>query len=183
VNISERVYRILLRSYPRPFLNDYQEPLHQAFRDQLADAHTQTRRVLLWAGTVVDVIRSAPAVHLNDKSSLGMKLTTPATYLFCVAAIILLGRFELHTDDAGVVVLFVLVITFALGSLHPRRAWLWALAGWCVPGAHLFWRAAKSDLNSVSGFVMLTLFVTALGFAGSYSGALLRKVIARSVRG
>ena len=183
MNISERAYRILLRSYPRHFLDDYQEPLQQAFRDQLKDADTQARRVLLWAGTVVDVVRSAPAVHLNDKSSLRMKLTTPATYLFCVAAIILLGRFELHTDDAGVVVLFILVITFILGSSHPRRAWMWALAGWCVPGVHLFWRAAKSDLNSVSGFVILTLFVTALGFIGSYSGALLRKVIVKSLRG
>jgi hypothetical protein len=112
-----------------------------------------------------------------------MKLTTTLTYLVCVAAIIILGRFELHTDDAGIVVLFILVITLILGCLRPRRAWLWALAGWSVPGVHLFWRAAKSDLNSASGLVMLTLFVTALGFIGSYSGALLRKAIVKSLRG
>jgi hypothetical protein len=183
VNISERAYRILLRSYPRRFLDDYSEPLQQAFRDQLRDADTQTRRVLLWAGTVIDVVRSAPAVYVNDKRSLRMRLTILTAYLFCVAAIIFLGRFELHTDDAGVVVLFILVITFILGWIHPRRAWLWAFLGWCVPAVHLFWRAAKSDLNNVSGIVMLTAFVTVLGFAGSYSGVLARKIVGRSLRG
>jgi hypothetical protein len=183
VNISERVYRILLRFYPRRFLDDYRETLQQAFRDQLRDADTQGRRVHLWVGTVIDVVRSVPAVYVNDKRSLRMKLTTLAAYLSCVAAMIFLGRFELRTDDAGVVVLFILVITFILGWLHPRRAWLWPFAGWCVPAVHLFWRTANSELNGGSGILILTAFVTFIGFAGSYSGALLRKIVMRTLRG
>jgi hypothetical protein len=56
-----------------------------------------------------------------------MKATTLACYLFCTAADAFLGRYELHTDDTGVEVFFILLATFVLGCWHPRRAWQWAL--------------------------------------------------------
>ena len=107
-----------------------------------------------------------------------MRYPTAATaYLFFLAAMVFLGHFELHTDDAGVVVFFVLVITFVLGCLHPRRAWLWSLAGLCIPVADLIWKSPDSTLSHPAGLLLLAAFAIVLGLAGSYSGVLIRKVV------
>jgi hypothetical protein len=107
-----------------------------------------------------------------------MKLTTIAAYLFWLAAAAFLMRFELHTDDTGIVVLSILVITFVLGFFHPRHAWQWALlVGPCIPAAHLIFGAQGTSLHTVKDFALLTCFVLAVGFAGSYSGVLARKLI------
>ena len=100
-------------------------------------------------------------------------LTTAAAYLFCLAAMLFIGRFELRTDDTGVVVFFVLAMTFVLGCLHPRHAWQWAAAAWCVPAADLFWGKSSHTID----LLLIALFVTAIGLAGSYAGVLMRKIV------
>ncbi len=172
MSASERVYRILLSFYPRQFLRAYREPMEQAFRDRLRDAESS---INLWWHTILDVLLSAPAAHLDEMRSNGMKhLTTAAAYLFCLAAMYFLGRFELRTDDTGVVVFFVLAMTFVLGCLHPRRAWQWAATAWCVPAADLFWGTVLKGKD----LLFIAVFVTALGLAGSYAGAWMRKLFA-----
>jgi hypothetical protein len=57
MNRDERVYRVMLRIYPRQFLDAYQNEMIVAFRDQRRDArggHTP------WAQLLVDLARSAP---------------------------------------------------------------------------------------------------------------------------
>jgi hypothetical protein len=96
-------------------------------------------------------------------------------YLFCLAAGAFLGRFELHTDDTGVEVGFLLLATFLLGCWHPRHAWQWAvLVGLWIPAAELVFRkpAVNASSLAVAGFVL------AVGLAGSYLGVLARKAIA-----
>ncbi|MBZ5582647.1 MAG: hypothetical protein LAQ30_10680 [Acidobacteriia bacterium] len=96
-----------------------------------------------------------------------------ASYLFCLAAGAFLARFELHTDDTGVEVFFILAATFLLGCLHPRRAWQWPLlVGPWIPGAELLFGSGKQSLGSLG---LLLAFVVALGLAGSYAGALVRR--------
>ena len=108
-----------------------------------------------------------------------MKLTTVAAYVFWVIAAAFLMRFELRTDDSGVVVLFILAITFVLGLLHPRHAWQWALlVGPCVPAAHLIFGSQGTDLTDVKSFALLLGFVTVVGLVGSYAGVLARKALA-----
>ena len=100
-----------------------------------------------------------------------MKITTLAAYLFCAAAMVFLGRFELHTDDTGVEVFFILAITFVLGCLHPRYAWQWAvLVGLSIPAAHVIVQ------RSTPGW-LVAVFVIAVGMAGSYAGVAIRRVI------
>ena len=99
-----------------------------------------------------------------------MQAATVACYGFCLAAGAFLGRFELHTDDTGVEVFFILLITFVLGSWHPRHAWQWALlVGPCAPAADLLFRTAQT------GLVWITAAVIAIGLIGSYAGVLLRR--------
>ena len=101
-----------------------------------------------------------------------------AAYLFCLAAGVFLGRFELHTDDAGVEVAFLLFFTFLLGCWHPRNAWQWALlVGLWIPAAELVF--SRSPLNASSAAV--ACFVLAIGLGGSYLGVLARKALAAGI--
>lgn len=107
-----------------------------------------------------------------------MKPTFIAAYSFCAAADIFLAHFELHTDDAGVVALFIILITFTLGCLHPRRAWHWALlVGPSVPVADFLFGRAPATAHNLANLGVLAGFVVVLGLVGSYSGVFLRRGI------
>jgi hypothetical protein len=106
-----------------------------------------------------------------------MKLTNIAAYVLWIAAAAFLMRFELHSDDAGVIAFFILLATCLLGSLHPRRAWQWALlVGPAVPAADLIFGSPHSPF-SLSETVKLFVFVVVIGLAGAYLGVLLRKTV------
>ena len=101
-----------------------------------------------------------------------MRITCLAAYLLGIAGGWYLGRFELYTDDAGVVAFFILALTFLLGCLHPLHAWQWGLlVGPAVPLADLLFGRARLDL------LVLGAFTIALGLVGSYTGALLRRFV------
>jgi hypothetical protein len=104
-----------------------------------------------------------------------MKVSTLACYAFCLAAGAFLGRYELHTDDTGVEVFFILLATFVLGCWHPRRAWQWALlVGPCAPAADWIFKAGQT------GLLGITAAVIAFGLVGTYAGVFFRKGIAVS---
>ena len=66
-------------------------------------------------------------------------------------------------------VFLILTVTFLLGCLHPRRAWQWALpVGLTIPVVE--WLA-----RGRTGGALLAAFLIALGLAGSYSVALVRR--------
>jgi hypothetical protein len=108
-----------------------------------------------------------------------MKPGVIAAYSFCLAAGLFLASFELHTDDTGVEVGLILLLTFVLGCWHPRHAWQWGLlVGPWAPAADLWalrFGGARHGLDHAGGLLLLTGVVIALGMAGSYAGALLRK--------
>lgn len=102
-------------------------------------------------------------------------------YGFCLLADLFLMRFELRSDDAGVLVLFVLVTTMVLGSLHPRRAWQWALmVGPCVPAAELAFGSGHPPFDALDA-VKLLAFLVAVGMVGTYLGVLGRKTLSAAV--
>lgn len=103
-----------------------------------------------------------------------MKLTGILAYVFWLPAILFLARYDLHTDDTGIEVGFLLLITFILGSLHPQHSWQWALmVGPVIPAAELLFGNPPPG----AGTLILLAVVTALGLAGSYAGAGVRRVI------
>lgn len=96
-----------------------------------------------------------------------------ASYLFCALVIVFLSRLELHTDDTGVEVFFILLSTFLLGCWHPARAWQWALlVGLTVPAVGWLWRTPRPAID-----FLVPAFVIAVGLAGSYAGVLVRRVV------
>jgi phosphatidylserine synthase len=106
-----------------------------------------------------------------------MKPASIGAYLFCFASTALLARYDLHTDDAGVEAFLILAVTFLLGCLHPRRAWQWALlVGATIPAVELLAAARVPELKKVWDVSLLTGFLIALGLAGSYAGAWVRRL-------
>ena len=87
-----------------------------------------------------------------------------------------LGRVESRSDDSGVIVCLVLLLTFTLGWLHPRRAWLWSVTGWSVPAADVLFRSPIPPALHIPGPLLLLAFMTVVGLAGSYAAALLRSL-------
>src|SRR5438445_11493802 len=63
---ADRIYRTLLRLYPREFRDEYGAEMTQTFRDDCADDPRPRR----WLALAIDVARSAPQEHahllLND---------------------------------------------------------------------------------------------------------------------
>jgi len=102
-----------------------------------------------------------------------MKLTGILAYVFWIPAVLFLGRFELHTDDTGVEIGLLLLITFILGSLHPRHAWQWALlVGPAIPATQCLFGHPQPGVIAV-----LLPLVIVLGLVGSYAGAGIRRAI------
>ena len=101
-----------------------------------------------------------------------MRLLSAAAYLFCALAIAFVARLELHSDDTGVEVFFILVTTLILGFWHPARAWQWALlVGITVPAAGWIWRTPRPAID-----LLVPAFVIGVGLGGSYTGVLLRRI-------
>ncbi len=83
-------------------------------------------------------------------------------------------RYELHTDDTGIEVGLLLLITAILGFLHSRRAWQWALlVGPCIPLAD----ALFGQRSGTPGFLLLAAVTTIIGLAGAYAGAITARVL------
>ena len=57
---AERIFRLLLRCYPKEFRDDYAAEMTQVFRDQLTD----DPRARVWIDLAVDTARSAPREHV-----------------------------------------------------------------------------------------------------------------------
>ena len=67
MRLSQRIYRILLKAYPRRYRERYEEPMAQLFADQLRDAKTLARFVRLWLRTAVDLVRTVPRRYFEPE--------------------------------------------------------------------------------------------------------------------
>src|SRR5580658_1172948 len=100
-------------------------------------------------------------------------LTVPLAALLCLAAMLFMGYFELHTDDTGVEVAALGACAFLLGCLDPRRAWLWALlVAASIPAAELLF--GKGGLHG--GLPGVAAFVLAVAMIAGLTGAFARRM-------
>ena len=104
-------------------------------------------------------------------------IRTITAWTLCAAGTAFLIRYELHTDDTGIEVAFLLALTFMLGALHPARPWVWALiVGLAVPAADLLFGPAQP----ITRLLPVAAFTTAVAFAGTLVGALAGRAFVRS---
>ena len=89
-----------------------------------------------------------------------------------------------RNDEPQAAVLVILMVTFMIGFLLPRRAWLWALiVGICIPLGYLLTRTlGYLPVNPVDPGWYASLIALIPAFIGAYIGALARVVI-RSLPG
>ncbi len=178
MRLSERVYGSLLRLYPDRFLSEHREPLQQLFRDQLRDAEREEKRIQLWIGTIVDLLCSVPVVHLYTTRYSPMKRINWIAYLLCVAAMAFFFLVGSQSDDVGIVTGLIVLTTFVLGGLSPRRAWKWALLiGLSLPLANLFSELEVAPVAGIPGSLVVAAFLVTIGMVGSYAGTLVHKAV------
>jgi len=67
MNVSERIYRIFLRAYPKRYREQFAEPMARCFRDQLRAASGPFAAALLWLRVLADLACSVPARHLERR--------------------------------------------------------------------------------------------------------------------
>jgi hypothetical protein len=65
MRFSERIYRILLKAYPKRYLRRYGEPMAQLFSDQLHRANGTGPLLRLWLRTLGDLSRTVPARYFE----------------------------------------------------------------------------------------------------------------------
>lgn len=65
MRLSERIYGILLKAYPRRYRERYEALMAQLFADQLRDTNTLARLVRLWFRTLVDLVRTVPVRYFE----------------------------------------------------------------------------------------------------------------------
>jgi hypothetical protein len=68
MRFSERLYRILIRAYPRRYREHFAESMACCFRDQLRAAATPVALTRLWLRTLADLAWSVPARHLDGRA-------------------------------------------------------------------------------------------------------------------
>jgi hypothetical protein len=65
MRLSERIYGILLKGYPKRYLHRYGEPMAQLFSDQLQRASGAGPFIRLWFRTLTDLSRTVPARYFE----------------------------------------------------------------------------------------------------------------------
>jgi hypothetical protein len=78
MSFSEKMYRLLLRAYPRNYRARYEEPMKQLFRDRLREVDAFADLVVFWGRTLADWVVSLPASYRVMPDSLFSSLADPA---------------------------------------------------------------------------------------------------------
>jgi hypothetical protein len=84
-----------------------------------------------------------------------------------------------RNDEPQAAVLVILMVTFSLGFLVPRRAWLWAIiTGVCLPAGYLLARTVgylPAAPPEPGWYASIIAIIPA--FIGAYLGALARVIL------
>src|SRR5579864_4701509 len=71
MRLSERVYRALLKVYPKRYRERFGEQMGQLFADQLRASDTPKKFARVWLRTLADLARTVPARHLEPPAPHG----------------------------------------------------------------------------------------------------------------
>ena len=95
---SERIYRFLLKAYPKRYLERYEEPMAQLFSDQLHTTVGGARSlVLLWLRTLVDLLTTIPARYFDRPQGLSQPAMRAVFFARYTAAG--LGHADITAED------------------------------------------------------------------------------------
>lgn len=113
----QRIYRKLLLAYPSAFRQVYGADMVQVFGDRLRDERARTGRragLRVWAGTLLDLFRSAPVQRMEEK----MSREAAFAILFALILTVAVAAFVMGIGGLAInIALGALIITaIALGA-------------------------------------------------------------------
>jgi len=91
------------------------------------------------------------------------------------------GWVDFNNDEPQAAVLVILVLTFLLGMIQPRIAWLWAIiVALCLPAVYLVATSlGYQPVSPPSPGWYASLLALIPAFIGAYAGALGRVILNR----
>jgi hypothetical protein len=124
---------------------------------------------------------------MEDAMPSRISLASLALGLAAVTGGIAVAYLDAHTDEVSVTLAALIILGFVLGSVGPRRAWLWALLvsvwtpmlGFTLPLAGLAPSNPRLPLI-VPSFLALTAVTGTAALAGAYAGAWLGRAVRRA---
>lgn len=137
LDLSDRLYRVLLILYPASYRQEYGPLMAQAFRDLARCACTREGRlglVVLWLWTLVDLAKTAPGEHweaIKEQFAMSKDAVSPLPWgqgLLAVLPVFFFGAWMVSGDPrftVGGLALSALVC--AIGILIERRIPTWSL--------------------------------------------------------
>ena len=69
MRLSERVYGLLLKAYPRRYRERFEQPMMQLFSDQLRASNAPLKLTKLWLRTIADFLRTLPPRYLDPPAT------------------------------------------------------------------------------------------------------------------
>lgn len=125
----ERLYRLLLRLYPREHRRQYGELMVIHFRDQLRAARAEGSVLKFWLRTLLDVARTAPLEQMEALQ--GRRAGAWIQGLLVIGPVVLAMLLVPADDGVGRVVLLGLAVAYlTLLFVSARRQWSVA---WAFP--------------------------------------------------
>jgi hypothetical protein len=99
--------------------------------------------------------------------------------ILALAGGIFAGWVDFNNDEPQASVLVILVVTFLLGLILPRKAWLWAIiVALCLPGVYLFASSlGYQPISPPSPGWYASLLALIPAFIVAYAGALGRVIM------
>lgn len=107
---QQRLYRALLRLYPRPFRRSYAEPMNQLFTDLVRDVGVRA-----WPRTVLDLLRTVPTQRIEAT----MARLGPGARVVALAFVVL-GAALVTLGFGGGAVLVIAVAVVAVLATQRR---------------------------------------------------------------
>jgi hypothetical protein len=100
-------------------------------------------------------------------------------FIFALISGMFAGWVDFNNDEPQAAVLLILIITFLLGVLMPRKAWLWAIiVACCLPGVYLLaTNLGYQPVSSPSPGWYASFLALIPAFIGAYAGAVARLFI------
>ena len=182
---SERLFGILLHLYPAQHRAEYGDAMAQHFRDMCREAYQcEGRRGLIktWIKLVIDTLRNVPVEQWKGIRTGGsMRNKTTLVIGLAILGSLFTGYIDSHASEVQATLMVMLPITFVLGFIQPKQAWLWALiVGLSVPLSYLVVLITGAHYSNPppNGFTTLIALVPA--FIGTYCGVVLRKIFSQA---
>jgi hypothetical protein len=182
---SNRLFHLTLRLYPAQHRADYGEVMAQHFRDVCRAAYQREGRrglITVWFKLMTDTFRNAPIEQWTAIRMGGiMRNKTLLMIGLALLGSLVVGTIDSHASEVQATLMVMLPITFALGFIQPKRAWLWALIiGLSVPFGYLWLLATGQHYNAPPSNGFTTLIALVPAFIGTYCGVILRKIFSQA---